>query len=506
MDAGQDEELNEAALEQQIQDHLKEQSASLTAISEALVCDPENQELLEVHEELSAALKSAEESLLQLKRSRLLHEIDLVLDAKTTESSVGSKPVSDDLSVRAESSLLAGSKCRFRHANGRWYYGQILEADREGFARVSFLTPTTEKMQMCKFYMQQRCRFGETCRMSHGILVPLDALKTYDLLKWLQPCAGSEVLACTSLNGAGLWRQAELESWDESLQCGTAVFIHDGSRLEVGIENLSFSEYAQDSEEESTSSDEEEELAEEDEDENDDGFLGLGVLRAAEGGPQLDTRIFAKWEKHTRGVASKMMANMGYREGMGLGKTGQGIVIPLQVKVLPKHQSLDFISKGDDVDQEKGKKKKKKSRGGKRKRDRKLADAARAAKAQESKRPDVFGFINKQLAGQVEGDEREGSTRFESEKVKSERQVKAGTHKEDRKSLMAQADEIVELRCKVEKLQEMAVRNRKDKAFHEAISRRLQDARKELLNAESRHASTSLAVQSKDKEKRWLKF
>ncbi|KAI5057269.1 hypothetical protein GOP47_0027284 [Adiantum capillus-veneris] len=508
MDAEQDGEQSEAALEQQIQEHLIEHRDSLTALNEALVCDPHNQELLEVHEELSAALKSAEESLLQLKRSRLLREIDLVLDVKATNSTIvqsAPRAVSNDHGVVVDSSFSVGSKCRFRHANGRWYYGQILEADCQGFARVSFLTPTTEKMQMCKFYMQQRCRFGESCRMSHGILVRLDALKKFDLLKWLQPCAGSAVLACAAVNGEGLWRQAELESWNESLQCGTAVFIHDGSRLDVGIDNLSLSECAQDSDEGNTSSEEDDE---EFEDETDYSFLGLGVLGTAETGPQLDTRIFANWEKHTRGVASKMMANMGYREGMGLGKTGQGIVLPLQVRVLPKYQSLDFISKGDNVDQEKGKKKKKKSRGGKRKRDKKLADAARAAKSEESKRPDVFGFINNQLAGQVglEGEERESTTSVESDKMKSGRQVKARTHREDRKSLMVQADEIAELQSKVEKLEEMALRNRKDKAFHEAISRKLQEARKDLLTAERTHASTSLAVQSKEKEKRWLKF
>ncbi|KAH7426263.1 hypothetical protein KP509_11G092700 [Ceratopteris richardii] len=508
MGSEDDEELSEAMLEQQIQEHLIEHRASLSAVIEALACDPHNQELLEVHEELSAALKSAEESLLHLKKNRLLQEIDLALDVKAHEVDTAqtiSKAETSDLSAEAENPFPIGSKCRFRHANGRWYYGQILEADDEGFVRVSFLMPTTEKMQMCKYFMQQRCRFGESCRMSH-----VHSLKEYDLSRCLQPCVGSAILACSSADGEGLWRQAELESWDESVQTGTAVFVHDGSRLDVGIENLSLSQYAHESDDTSCSSEDDEDEAElndeEDEEDNDYSLLGLGVMEAVEAGPQVDTRVFANWERHTRGIASKMMANMGYREGMGLGKTGQGIVLPVEVRVLPKHRSLDFINKGEKG--ERGRDKKKKSRGGKRKRYKKLAEAARAAKAEEDNRPDVFGFINNQLAThavQVDG-RNEDNGRFGSGKLKNERQVKLKTQGEDREALVAKADEIAEIRNKVEKLEEMVRRNRKDKAFHEAIARRLEETRMELMNAEQSHAFTSFAIQSKEKEKRWLKF
>ena len=50
-------------------------------------------------------------------------------------------------------------------------------------------------------------------------------------------------------------------------------------------------------------------------------------LQAAAAGPQTDTAHFACWEAHTRGVGSKLMAAMGYRQGQGLG--------PIEVSWLP---------------------------------------------------------------------------------------------------------------------------------------------------------------------------
>ncbi|KAI3513848.1 hypothetical protein L1887_12051 [Cichorium endivia] len=46
------------------------------------------------------------------------------------------------------------------------------------------------------------------------------------------------------------------------------------------------------------------------------------------------------FEKHTKGFGSKMMAKMGFVEGMGLGRDSQGIVQPLVASRLPKSRGL----------------------------------------------------------------------------------------------------------------------------------------------------------------------
>ena len=58
-------------------------------------------------------------------------------------------------------------------------------------------------------------------------------------------------------------------------------------------------------------------------------------FQAAAAGPQTDTAHFAGWEAHTRGVGSKLMAAMGYRQGQGLGPHNAGAAAPIEVEWLP---------------------------------------------------------------------------------------------------------------------------------------------------------------------------
>lgn len=49
---------------------------------------------------------------------------------------------------------------------------------------------------------------------------------------------------------------------------------------------------------------------------------------------------FATFEAHTKGFGSRMMAKMGYREGLGLGRDKQGIAEPIEAVKRPRSLGL----------------------------------------------------------------------------------------------------------------------------------------------------------------------
>ena len=52
------------------------------------------------------------------------------------------------------------------------------------------------------------------------------------------------------------------------------------------------------------------------------------------------SQCLGNWEQHTRGIGSKIMAQMGYITGTGLGKKADGRVEPVEATVLPAGKSL----------------------------------------------------------------------------------------------------------------------------------------------------------------------
>ena len=60
-------------------------------------------------------------------------------------------------------------------------------------------------------------------------------------------------------------------------------------------------------------------------------------------------KCVGSFEKHTRGIGSKLMFRMGYQEGKGLGKHAQGMVKPISVVEWPKNVGLGYVQfNGED--------------------------------------------------------------------------------------------------------------------------------------------------------------
>ena len=346
-----------------------------------------------------------------------------------------------------------------------------------------------------------------------GLELPVSCLKPYRPTEWQESLVGSNIWAASNGARSSIWREAELESWDNKLKLAHVVF-RDGTSEKLGVDLISLSSYTELTDEEEDDDDDEDCGGGDDDktslgssssselDEADSAgetvHRGLGFPEAWSGqkGVQRETVMFAKWEHHTRGIASKMMVSMGYREGMGLGASGQGMVEPIPVKVLPR-QSLDHAVQST-LTQESGRltRKKKRTRGGKREQEKKQAAMARANQEKGPPESDMFSFINEQLSGAVNNNDLGDGPKKRSHVER----------REDRQSLVAHGEKVKELRARVERLEEMISRNKRDKGVFEAASRKLAETRKALVDAEAAHASASHSITSKEKEKRWLKF
>ena len=56
--------------------------------------------------------------------------------------------------------------------------------------------------------------------------------------------------------------------------------------------------------------------------------------------PVAEDEEFAAFEKHTRGIGTKLLKQMGYKQGMGLGKYNQGTVNPIQPRQFLKRSGI----------------------------------------------------------------------------------------------------------------------------------------------------------------------
>ncbi|XP_046845095.1 zinc finger CCCH-type with G patch domain-containing protein-like [Xenia sp. Carnegie-2017] len=316
---------------------------------ETILVSGENEELRSLREDLLELIKTTEESLLCLKKTKLLEWINTSDKYEEKESDVAitkdnSPEESSSTSTSHASDIersVSGTRCRAPYSfdwgvtgyhNAMVY--SVEEMDYGGTdafkVRVLFTNPTHKSMLPCPYFLDEKCRFdSDSCRFSHGHMVDMAQLKAYvepdfSLLKVDEKCLAKY--------DDGIWYKAtilSLTAEDVEIHYDT----YNSNRRVKPEDVLPIADSVDDdSNVESWTSD--------DETGSDDKTAVIAEFR--ESIPSsVGIAGLGNWEKHTKGIGSQLMAKMGYVFGKGLGKNQDGRVEPVEIILLPTGKSLD---------------------------------------------------------------------------------------------------------------------------------------------------------------------
>uniref|UniRef100_A0A061SA30 G-patch domain-containing protein n=1 Tax=Tetraselmis sp. GSL018 TaxID=582737 RepID=A0A061SA30_9CHLO len=402
-------------LESQLEQQLSEQRSSLRDVSSALELNFDL-EMSEVQAALESGISETEHALLEIKRARLLEGLQShPTPGKESRVRTSAQDAFETLESNEKTACFVGQDCIFRSIDGLWYDGVVRDTSGD-LVKLDFAAPT-------------RLHQLELAEVPAALVRPSARSAAAR-----RPSEGDEVLAMLP-DGSGLWGRAEVVGVDSPSNTAEVVFRTGGGSREatVPLDRVSARLGAWRSAEDAVGSGTDRDSAASasasgsEEDEEDEGAdsgvaeeaalhegLGRAALAlassrgsanaAAAVGPQTDVAHFAEWEGHTRGIASKMMAAMGYVRGRGLGADGSGRALPLEVVQLRAGKGLG--ADGGRVPEGQGRRRKRK-RGGLRGKQKKHADRRRREKAARDERelraekatgtPGVFAFINSAL-------------------------------------------------------------------------------------------------------------
>ncbi|XP_028309735.1 zinc finger CCCH-type with G patch domain-containing protein [Gouania willdenowi] len=399
-------------------------SAQLQQVEAALSAglDPSQQtDLLQLKEDLQQLIELTEASLVSVKKSRLLASLE---DSNTLQSNstsahpncangsldvefaafyseLGESSHGSDSTERVEGGeeeeevedeeqeedRLSGTKVRapYRTTWGtlEFHNAMVVGAEPpdgdEAQVRVFYIYPTQKSMKPCPFYLEDKCRFQDDCRFSHGEVVHVSELREFLECDLSNLEEGS---SCLVRHEDGIWYPAKITDIDsgyytvkfDSLLLKAVVVEGDGiippMREDDPISSDSDLDDAADGDTE--------------------GYAKVFECAAASE-EQFHSVSFGGWEAHTRGIGSKLMMKMGYEYGKGLGKMQEGRVEPVMAVVLPKGKSLD-----ECVELTQRRSRSKTAKDGSEKARPKRRRKPRASNAE---RKTVFDFLNHKLGG-----------------------------------------------------------------------------------------------------------
>nr|XP_020468217.1 zinc finger CCCH-type with G patch domain-containing protein [Monopterus albus]XP_020468218.1 zinc finger CCCH-type with G patch domain-containing protein [Monopterus albus] len=355
--------MDEEALEAAITTYGVQLQQVEMALSTGL--DPSQQsDLLKLKEDLCQLIELTESSLVSVKKSQLLASLEDYRDlqANTSEaaadaesensgldpefaafySEVGeSSGSSSDARERdnkgdsrleeeeEEEDALSGSKVRapYRTTWGTLEYhnAMVVGAEppdgEEAQVRVLYVYPTQKSMKPCPFYLEDKCRFQDNCRFSHGEVVHLSELRDFVESDLSNLEEGS---SCLARHEDGIWYPAKIKDID-------------GGFYTVKFDSLLMKDAVVEADSIIPPLREDDPLSSDSEPDDN----GHDVAYAKVMDSSVDTTVFGGWEAHTRCMGSKLMLKMGYEHGKGLGKRQDGRVEPIMAVVLAKGNSLD---------------------------------------------------------------------------------------------------------------------------------------------------------------------
>ncbi|XP_067662234.1 zinc finger CCCH-type with G patch domain-containing protein-like isoform X1 [Haliotis asinina] len=556
--------MDEEGLEQSLEMY----RTQLSQVSQAVQAAGATDDLIKLQEDLTELINLTQESLLSLKKSKLLASLESsattppappassatsaattiddeysafqaalggdVFDAPPVgTSSVSPPPTGNqselqlkesgqsddeeeaDASVAESFSELVGMKCRapFSHDWGGLAYHNALvfqvepsiTDDEIPKVSVMFCNPTHISMVPCRFFLDGRCRFSEEkCKYSHGHVVNIKDLQAYQDPDYSHVQVGGK---CFARYSDDVWHPASIDDVADGEV--TVTFTSHGNSETVELQDILPQEQHVDDSLLSDDEKEEEPSTSSQtisrEDSDSEDELPVFLWK-----PPKTTAALGEWEQYTKGIGSKLMAKMGYITGQGLGVRGEGRAEPVPIQLLPQGKSLDKIMELKEIagDQDLFDALKKLKRK-KRKEERKAASSNPVVRDTP---PNVFDFINKKLRGKKGNLSELVSHHASGSKSKTSHHIpESELRKKSDKHLNIQAFQTYEEIRKVEKeltrLHASLTRNQdRDKRVADQVRQKISSAEAYLANLKSSQVTLEKHKQSRSDSKKLMVF
>ncbi|XP_055609382.1 zinc finger CCCH-type with G patch domain-containing protein [Uranotaenia lowii] len=412
----------------------------------------------------------------------------------------------DDVNKETNSNLedtfqqLVGSKCSAPHVH-KWgskmyHNAMICSFDSTDVTNVTvkilFINPTHQEMIPCSYYLEGECKFDDDrCRYSHGENVTFDELKDYhepnfELLKKKHP----KVLVKQKNK---LWSKGTVKEADfKNKTC--EILLEEGKKaVEAPFENIF---PLKDQEETDDSSDN----GSENEDDDLTAMRNAHIIQQSLLNPVPSQRL-GEWEKHTRGIGSKIMQKMGYVVGAGLGSRGEGRVVPVCAQVLPQGKSLDYcmqLREKSNGNSDLFSVEKKLLRE-QRIQERRNANFAR----RNNNKSDVFSFINTQILG---GGEEASKSVGSSSSKKNNLDIPSCSSKNLNVASLVLGEQTKRLELDIVKLSQSLSRHQPGSVMHTNLNKQISAKRNEIRQIQETEVSISREQQLRSDKKKMTVF